>query len=121
MRLPPSSRSECSCHGARRIDRTGLNVAANASLTPRELEFMANGASCDFVLYFKVGKTPLGVIEVDGGSHDTPQQAELEDRKGVGQGKSVSVRVDLGGSRIIKKKKKDNIDCSQRIYQSSHY
>lgn len=53
-------------------------MAANASLTPRELEFMANGASCDFVLYFKVGKTPLGVIEVDGGSHDTPQQAELD-------------------------------------------
>jgi very-short-patch-repair endonuclease/DNA polymerase III delta prime subunit len=52
--------------------------AANMSLTPREREFMANGASCDFVLYFKVGKTPLGVIEVDGGSHDTPQQAELD-------------------------------------------
>lgn len=32
-------------------------------------------ASCDFVLYFKVGKTPLGVIEVDGGSHDQPDQA----------------------------------------------
>src|SRR3546814_13495534 len=29
-----------------------------------------------------------------------------EDRKSVVSGKSVSVRVDLGGSRIIKKKKK---------------
>src|SRR3546814_17177000 len=28
------------------------------------------------------------------------------DRKSVGEGKSVSVRVDLGGLRIIKKKKK---------------
>src|SRR3546814_16143918 len=28
------------------------------------------------------------------------------DRKSVGSGKSVSVRVDLGGRRIIKKKKK---------------
>src|SRR3546814_18287749 len=28
------------------------------------------------------------------------------DRKSVGEGKSVSVRVDLGGRRIIKKKKK---------------
>src|SRR3546814_19672300 len=27
------------------------------------------------------------------------------DRKSVGEGKSVSVRVDLGGSRLIKKKK----------------
>src|SRR3546814_17382938 len=33
-----------------------------------------------------------------------------EDRKGVVEGKSVSVRVDLGGSRIIKKKKeRENI------------
>src|SRR3546814_12047033 len=30
------------------------------------------------------------------------------DRKSVVQGKSVSVRVDLGGRRIIKKKKEDN-------------
>src|SRR3546814_17692729 len=29
----------------------------------------------------------------------------IEDRKSVGWGKSVSVRVDLGGRRIIKKKK----------------
>src|SRR3546814_18883327 len=29
-----------------------------------------------------------------------------QDRKSVVQGKSVTVRVDLGGSRIIKKKKK---------------
>lgn len=50
----------------------------SGSLTPRELEFMGNGSSCDFVLYFKVGKTPLGVLEVDGGSHDTPEQARLD-------------------------------------------
>lgn len=42
--------------------------------TDREREFMAR-ASCDFVVYFKVGKTPLGVIEVDGGSHDRPDRA----------------------------------------------
>src|SRR3546814_14918026 len=33
-------------------------------------------------------------------------RAGLADRQRVVQGKSVSVRVDLGGSRIIKKKKK---------------
>src|SRR3546814_13892579 len=32
---------------------------------------------------------------------------DQQDRKSVGSGKSVSVRVDLGGSRIIKKKKKE--------------
>src|SRR3546814_17657460 len=32
-----------------------------------------------------------------------------EDRKSVVQGKSVSVRVDLGGSRLLKKKRKHQI------------
>src|SRR3546814_16107747 len=35
-----------------------------------------------------------------------PLSARSQDRKSVVSGKSVSVRVDLGGSRIIKKKKK---------------
>jgi RecA/RadA recombinase len=47
----------------------------NTALTDRERAFMRNRASCDFVLYFKVGKKPLGVIEVDGGSHERPEQA----------------------------------------------
>src|SRR3546814_19738388 len=37
-----------------------------------------------------------------------PTSAELGDRKSVVEGKSVSVRVDLGGRRIIKKKKTQN-------------
>lgn len=45
----------------------------NPDWTPRERAFMAR-ASCDFVIYFKVGKTPLGVIEVDGGCHDRREQ-----------------------------------------------
>lgn len=49
--------------------------SSNPALTERERAFMAHRASCDFVLYFKVGKTPLGVIEVDGASHDRPDQA----------------------------------------------
>lgn len=52
--------------------------SSNPALTGREREFMAQGASCDFVLYFKVGKMPLGVIEVDGASHDRPDQAERD-------------------------------------------
>src|SRR3546814_19723299 len=39
---------------------------------------------------------------------DSKRYSEYEiDRKSVVEGKSVSVRVDLGGRRIIKKKKKD--------------
>ncbi len=51
-----------------------LVSAANVALTAQERKYMQNRASCDFVLYFKVGKTPLGVIEVDGGYHDKPEQ-----------------------------------------------
>src|SRR3546814_18891826 len=36
-----------------------------------------------------------------------PRHAALIDRKSVVWGKSVSVRVDLGGTRIIKKKQKN--------------
>ncbi|MBO1307818.1 DUF2726 domain-containing protein, partial [Enterococcus sp. 669A] len=49
--------------------------------TPRELEFMNQKASCDFVLYYKVGKTPLCVIEVDGGSHREDAQKERDSQK----------------------------------------
>src|SRR3546814_16600789 len=37
---------------------------------------------------------------------DTLVRSNAIDRESVGEGKSVSVRVDLGGGRIIKKKKK---------------
>lgn len=60
------------------ISLNQLASTTNRSLTPRELEFMGNGASCDFVLYFKVGKKPLGVVEVDGGSHDEQEQTERD-------------------------------------------
>ncbi|NVL47951.1 DUF2726 domain-containing protein, partial [Pseudomonas syringae pv. actinidiae] len=43
--------------------------------------FMRNGARCDFVLYFKVGKSPLGVIEVDGGHHNDAVQIERDAAK----------------------------------------
>ncbi|WP_287877789.1 AAA domain-containing protein [Aquitalea sp.] len=46
---------------------------SNPDLTTCERAFMAR-ASCDFVIYFKVGKIPVGVIEVDGGSHNQSEQ-----------------------------------------------
>ncbi|TVU90935.1 AAA domain-containing protein [Vreelandella titanicae] len=55
-----------------------LASSANEALTAREREFMENRASCDFVIYFRVGKTPLAVIEVDGGGHDKLQQVERD-------------------------------------------
>ncbi|WP_334003319.1 AAA domain-containing protein [Burkholderia gladioli] len=58
-------------HGQVKLDQ--VVSSSNPDLTQRERVFMAR-ASCDFVIYFRVGKTPLGVIEVDGGSHDRPDQ-----------------------------------------------
>ncbi|WP_421212021.1 AAA domain-containing protein [Aeromonas enteropelogenes] len=51
-----------------------LASPTNSDWTETQRAFMSR-ASCDFVLYFKVGKTPIGVIEVDGGYHDHPVQA----------------------------------------------
>src|SRR3546814_16863040 len=43
----------------------------------------------------------VGLLATGGSTNHT-----LQDRKRVGEGKSVSGRVDLGGRRFIKKKKK---------------
>ncbi|WP_430617716.1 hypothetical protein IGI86_000497 [Enterococcus sp. AZ188] len=55
----------------------------NNSFTDREIEFMKQKASCDFVIYYKVGKNPIGVIEVDGGSHDAKVQQERDAVKNI--------------------------------------
>src|SRR3546814_13720487 len=52
-------------------------------------------------------------------SHFAPAAMEQADRKSVVEGKSVSVRVDLGGRRIIKKKHNSSND-KDSIYSKSH-
>ncbi|MDD3416218.1 MAG: AAA domain-containing protein [Lachnospiraceae bacterium] len=47
----------------------------------REKQYMKNRASCDFVIYYKIGKTPFVVIEVDGGYHNMPEQKERDKLK----------------------------------------
>ncbi|WP_139074437.1 AAA domain-containing protein, partial [Xanthomonas bromi] len=69
--------STSACHALMVHDQVKLDQVASPNtpgLTDRERAFMAR-ASCDFVIYFRVGKIPVGVIEVDGGSHDRPDQA----------------------------------------------
>ncbi|WP_256924532.1 DUF2726 domain-containing protein [Candidatus Enterococcus wittei] len=39
---------------------------------------MKQKASCDFVIYYKVGKKPIGVIEIDGGYHEIEKQKERD-------------------------------------------
>lgn len=50
----------------------------NNNFTDREVEYMCNKASCDFVLYFKTSKDPIAVIEVDGDDHNKPEQRERD-------------------------------------------
>ncbi|WP_237580406.1 AAA domain-containing protein [Candidatus Enterococcus leclercqii] len=65
------------------IDLIQLVSIKNSSFTNREIEFMKQKASCDFVIYYKVGKNPIGVIEVDGGSHDEKVQQERDTLKNL--------------------------------------
>ncbi|EGT3611420.1 DUF2726 domain-containing protein [Morganella morganii] len=58
-----------------------LVSVGKGNFTARELSFMHKRASCDFVIYYKVGKIPLGVIEVDGGYHMQSIQAERDQLK----------------------------------------
>ncbi|EAP4578249.1 DUF2726 domain-containing protein [Salmonella enterica] len=58
-----------------------LVSVGHSDFTARELAFMRHWASCDFVLYYKVGKTPLAVVEVDGGSHLQKAQIERDELK----------------------------------------
>lgn len=44
----------------------------------REKQFIKNRASCDFVVYYKIGKKPLAVVEVDGAFHGTEIQKERD-------------------------------------------
>lgn len=58
-----------------------LVIMQSDIFSSREKEFMQQGSSCDFLLYYKVGKTPLGVIEVDGYQHNTTIQSERDNLK----------------------------------------
>lgn len=64
------------CHS--QVPLNQVAAMSNPGLTAREREFMRQGASCDFVIYFRVGKAPVGVIEVDGGTHGTLEQSERD-------------------------------------------
>jgi len=77
------------------VDLIQLVSIKNNSFSNRELEFMRQKASCDFVLYYKVGKTPLGVIEVDGLLHGTTVQEERDTQKN-----SILTKVNIPLLRI---------------------
>ncbi len=56
-------------------------VSTNLTLTEQEQNFIDNGASCDFVIYYDMDKLPIGVIEVDGDHHSTEVQMKRDKLK----------------------------------------
>lgn len=65
----------------RQVYLAQLVSVENNLFTERELEFINQKASCDFVLYYRIGKNPLCVIEVDGRSHEEDVQKERDGQK----------------------------------------
>src|SRR3546814_16941843 len=76
------------------------DAAQTFNLTPRLCELSAH-------LVTDAGFSGVGRAQRVGGTAfaRSPRPAAVKDRKSVVEGKSVSVRLDLGGRRIIKKKK----------------
>lgn len=51
------------------------------NFSEREVRYIENRASCDFVIYYRIGKSPFAVVEVDGGWHDKKDQIERDNLK----------------------------------------
>src|SRR3546814_17149691 len=85
------------------IDASGLPIAwppSGVTATTSDHALPAGGATLAIAVCCSVRSV---LLSPQAASARAPSE---EDRKGVVSGKSVSVRVDLGGRRIIKKKKK---------------
>ena len=93
----------------RQINLSQLVSIKNNTFTEREIEFMNQKASCDFVLYYKVGKYPIGVIEVDGGKHDNQVQRERDTLKN-------NILEKAGISLLRLKTTEGNIERKTRIF-----
>lgn len=62
----------------REVALNQLVSPGSSTLTESERGFMQGRSRCDFVLYYRVGKKPMAVIEVDGASHGESQQREWD-------------------------------------------
>lgn len=85
----------------------------NNSFSSRELEFMYQKARCDFTIYYKVGKNPVGVIEVDGGYHESSEQQERDALKDsvLAKAKVPLLRLKTTEANIKKKTEKFLEEC----------
>lgn len=97
-----SKNSDCGLMYHKQVPLIQIASIKNENFSEREINFLKNGASCDFAIYFKVGKIPVGVIEVDGESHDMPDQMERDEVKNsvLGKTKIPLLRLRTIESRI---------------------
>src|SRR3546814_19142912 len=87
--------------------KTGL-VSVLVGLSTAAVPIQAATSSSVMSAARAVGFTVTSTGVLSGLSQFTPSLAIARDRKSVVEGKGVSVRVDLGGRRVIKKKKNRN-------------
>src|SRR3546814_12672419 len=93
---------------------TGVQTCALPILRPDELQFVAAQLN-QLAPRFRADADPVDAARdrKRAVAFDRDGEAAV-DRKSVVSGKSVSVRVDLGGRRIIKKK--NNTDSAQQYH-----
>src|SRR3546814_17487224 len=98
------------------VEHAELMDAYNADLAAWEAALEAERVKYDRIAFSgqvpvnhigaAVGDYIVPIPKLDGSIGPTAKALpDMRDRKSVGEGKSGSVRVDLGGRRIIKKKK----------------
>src|SRR3546814_19830857 len=99
MRISDWSSDVCSSDLADLVGRTGQSLTEIVTAIKKVSDIVAEIAAAS-----REQATGLDQVNTAVGSMDEMTQ---RDRKSVVEGKSVSVRVDLGGRRRIKKKKSD--------------
>src|SRR3546814_13757599 len=107
MRISDWSSDVCSSdlQGGRRGAFAILDLETGRALQLAEPAFLAGDAPAHrHDRDIDVGRVGRGKLDLDDGV-GALQRHDEADRKSVVSGKSVSVRVDLGGRRIIKNKK----------------
>src|SRR3546814_18625231 len=92
-----------------RFSRSASRVANRRILAECLQEALSSRSTTEWIEKFNAAKVSCGPINRMADIERDPQVNErnmiISDRKSAVEGKSVSVRVDLGGRRIIQKKK----------------
>src|SRR3546814_20547500 len=96
----------------------GIPVMTSSVLSVEAITFSLNLRSTDVTfetVELAAGVEPMSLVcaLAAAGIRSRAKAAAAEDRKSVVEGTTVSVRVDLGGSRNIKKKKKKCISMTR--------